>query len=106
MVASRWHSPPKPALVLTSETGTPSPPSSSASMLVAMSPSRIPSRTRSPSAVMVAFRSVVLPAPGEDIRLTVVTPARAKSARLRSATRSFSSRMLSSTATRSAPVST
>jgi hypothetical protein len=64
-----------------------------------------PSRTRSPSAAMVAFRSVVLPAPGEDIRLTVVTPARAKSARLRSATRSFSSRMLSSTATRSAPVS-
>ena len=60
---------------------------------------------RSPSIVIVRLSSVVLPAPGDDIRLTVTTPAAAKSARFASAIRSFSARMVSSTATRSLPVS-
>ena len=44
-------------------------------MLVAMSPSRTPMRSRSRSATSVWRSSVVLPAPGDDMRLTVRTPA-------------------------------
>ena len=39
-----------------------------------MSPSSTPIRTRSPSMASVRRSSVVLPAPGADIRLTVRTP--------------------------------
>ena len=39
-----------------------------------MSPSRMPTRTRPSSAASVRRSSVVLPAPGADIRLTVRTP--------------------------------
>ena len=63
-------------------------------------------RTCSPRATMVRLNSVVLPAPGPDMRLTARTPAAANAARLPSATRSFSDRIFSSTATRDTPVST
>ena len=56
------------------------------------------------SSSSVRLRSVVLPAPGDDIRLTVRTPALARSRRFSSATRSFSETMSSSTATRDVPV--
>ncbi len=71
-----------------------------------MSPSSTPSRTRDPSVVIVRRSNVVFPAPGDDMRLTVTTPASSKSARFESAVRSFSARMVSRTATRSVPVST
>ena len=43
-------------------------------MLVAMSPSRMPMRCLPSSAARVRRSSVVLPAPGDDIRLTARTP--------------------------------
>ena len=69
-----------------------------------MSPSSTPTRSSSPSVASVRFSSAVLPAPGEDITLTAHTPCATRSARLASATRSFSERIDSSTATRDTPV--
>ena len=69
MLASRWHSPPKPGSVLSWVTGTCSAASRSASSVPCTSPSSTPTRTpsRSPS---TRSSSVVLPAPGALMRLT------------------------------------
>jgi hypothetical protein len=75
------------------------------SLCVAISPLSTPSRRVLTSEEIVRFSSVVFPAPGEDMRLTVVIPVRAKSARFIAAIRSFSARIDSSTMTRSLPVS-
>ena len=105
ITASRWHSPPNPALVFTTAMAVaPAPSSSSASRVVAMSPSRTPIRTELPSWRNVRLSNVVLPAPGEDMRFTVRTPARANASRLASATRSFSERRFSRISTRTVPV--
>ena len=105
MIASRWHSPPNPALVLTSDTAAaPKPASWSASMLVAMSPSKMPTRRVSPIWANVRLSRVVLPAPGDDMRLTLTTPAWAKSCRLDAAIRSFSERIRSKISTLAVPV--
>ena len=69
-----------------------------------MSPSMIPMRTRRASRDSVSRSSVVLPAPGEDMRLTARTPLAANVARLAAAVLSFSPKIRSSTSTRSAPV--
>ena len=84
ITASRWHSPPNPALVLTTEmAAAPAPWRRSASRLVAMSPSSTPMRTEPPSISRDLRRSVVFPAPGDDMRFTARTPAAASRARCR-----------------------
>ena len=69
-----------------------------------MSPSMIPMRSCPASRDRVSRSSVVLPAPGEDIRFTTRTPAAANCARLAAAVLSFSSKIASRTSTRSPPV--
>ena len=71
-----------------------------------MSPSTTPARTPvSRRCRRVCTSSVVLPAPGEDIRFTQRTPAASSRARFSAAARSFSPKMRSRTITRSTPVS-
>src|SRR4051812_6007300 len=81
MLASRWHSPPKPGSVLSWVTGTCRLASRSASIEPCTSPSRTPTRTPSIPSANRASSSVVLPAPGELMRLITVTPWASKSAR-------------------------
>ena len=83
MLASRWHSPPKPLSVLSCTTGMCRTDRRSASKLPATSPSSTPTRrpsSASPSSARSS--SVVLPAPGALMRLTTVTCSRSKSLRL------------------------
>ena len=60
----------------------PRPPARRRRGVVAMSPSRTPIRANHRARRNVALDMVVLPAPGEDMRFTVRTPARAKASRL------------------------
>src|SRR6201999_2438388 len=85
MGASRWHSPPNPLLVLSSDTWAPRPLSFAASRSVAMSPSTTPIENSPASSSSVACNTVVLPDPGELIRLTARIPLLSNAARLASA---------------------
>ena len=69
-----------------------------------MSPSITPIASSPASSSSVDARMVVLPDPGELIRLTVRIPLLSKAARLASASRSFSAKIDSSTSMRCAPV--
>ena len=69
MFASRWHSPPKPAPVLSWTTGMCSEASRSASSEPCTSPSSTPTRTPS-TEDSTRSSSVVFPAPGALIRFT------------------------------------
>ncbi len=69
-----------------------------------MSPSNTPMRIDSPRICNVLRRSVVFPAPGEDIKFTAQTPDAASRLPLSSATRSFSERRFSSMAILVSPV--
>ncbi len=71
-----------------------------------MSPSKIPIRTEVPSLSKVFRSSVVLPAPGEDIRFTAQTPDASSRRSFSSATRSFSDSRFSRIVTLVCPVST
>ena len=91
MLASRWHSPPKPGSVLSWVTGTCRADRRSASNEPWTSPSSTPTRTAPRPSISTRSSSAVLPAPGALIRLTTRTPARSKSARLARAIVSFAS---------------
>ena len=73
MLASRWHSPPKPGSVLSCVTGTCRLARRSASIEPCTSPSSTPTRTPRSSAT-TRSSSVVLPAPGALMKLTTLTP--------------------------------
>ena len=100
MLASRWHSPPKPPSVFSWVTGTCSADRRSASNEPATSPSstpmRVPFRAR---ASIIRSSRVVLPAPGALIRFTTRTPAWSKSCRLAWAMVVLASRASSATLT-------
>ncbi len=103
--ASRWHSPPNPSAVLSSEIWAPRPSSLAASRSVAISPSMTPTATSPASSSSVADRTAVLPEPGELIRFSTRIPFLAKMSRLMSARTSFSAKIDSSTSIRCVPVS-
>src|SRR6056297_1923503 len=100
MCASRWQAVP----VAIWMAGTPWRRMRSASFSVSRSPSMTPTRSSPASAWMVASSSAVLPAPGDDIRLTASTPWPSKCSRLWAAWWSFSLRRLRSTSTDLAPL--
>ena len=90
MPASRWHMPP----VCSWMTFAPVFSMVAASTSESMSASMTPMRNSSFSAAMVALRVVVLPLPGEDMRLRRKVRSRLSCSRTRSASRSLLSNTL------------